>query len=262
VLGGGEVTLLDHTNAFGTFATGGVRHDKTAILKILDNKGNVLDEYKNSSGERILDTDVCAQIDSILSTNSLRAPIFGSNTPLRFDDRPVAAKTGTTNEWRDAWTMGYAPNLVAGVWVGNNNNSPMAQGADGVYTAAPIWRAFMDKALANSTIEKFPEAPEVKTGKPVLDGTVNGENKKTTVCKIKKNKYCVPDGDNCPDGTDKKKKEIFSAHSILYWVNKDDPRGDYPKKPQSDPQFDAWEKGIEKWADKENFDITDNVDPC
>ena len=84
VLGGGEVTLLDHVNAFGTFATAGVRHDKTAILKILDGQGKTLQEYQNSPGERVLDTIVCAQIDSILSDNHLRAPIFGSNTPSAF----------------------------------------------------------------------------------------------------------------------------------------------------------------------------------
>ena len=152
VLGGGEVTLLDHVNAFGTFATGGVRHDKTAILKIEDSKGNILDQYQ-PKGTKVLDTDIAAQIDAILSDNKLRSPIFGSNSPLRYDNRPVAAKTGTTNEWRDAWTVGYTPSLVAGVWAGNNNNSPMAQGADGVFTAAPIWRSFMDKALANMALK-------------------------------------------------------------------------------------------------------------
>ncbi|MFA6193253.1 MAG: transglycosylase domain-containing protein [Parcubacteria group bacterium] len=262
VLGGGEVKLIDHVSAFGTFATAGVRHDKTAILKILDGQGKTLQEYQNSPGERVLDTDVCAKIDGVLSDNHLRAPIFGSDTPLRFDSRPVAAKTGTTNEWRDAWTVGYTPGLVAGVWAGNNNNSPMAQGADGVFTAAPIWRNFMDQALASTAIEKFPEAKAEKTGKPVLDGAVNGEQKDTLVCKMKKNKYCIPSGDSCPDGTDEKKKKLFSAHDILYWVNKDDPRGAIPKNPQSDPQFDAWEKGVQKWGQKEDLKSSDNIDPC
>ncbi len=262
VLGGGEVKLVDHVNAFGTFATGGVRRDKTAILRITDARGSVLDEYKNSAGQKVLDTDVCAQIDSILSDNGLRAPIFGSNSPLRFDSRPVAAKTGTTNEWRDAWTVGYTPNLVAGVWAGNNNNAPMAQGADGVFVAAPIWRDFMDKALANMTVERFPDAKTVKTGKPVLDGVVNGEEKDTLVCKIKKDKYCLPSGDSCPDGTDEKKKKLFSSHEILFWVNKDDPRGDIPKTPQKDLQYDAWEKGVQKWAEKKDLKTEDNIDQC
>ncbi len=262
VLGGGEVKLVDHVSAFGTFAAGGVRHEKTAILKITDSRGNVLDEYKNSPGEKVLDQDICAKIDAILSDNSLRAPVFGSNSPLRFDNRPVAVKTGTTNEWRDAWTVGYTPNLVAGVWAGNNNNSPMTNGADGVYVAAPIWRGFMDKALVNMAIEKFPEAKDEKTGKAVLDGTIQGEEKEMKVCKIKKDKYCLPSGDSCPDGTDEKKKKLFNAHSILYWVDKDNPRGSIPKQPQKDPQFDAWEKGIQKWAEKEKLDIKGDIEEC
>ena len=262
VLGGGEVTLLDHVNAFGTFATAGIRHDKTAILKIEDSQGKTLQEYQSSPGERVLDTNVCAQIDSILDDNKLRAPIFGSNTPLRFDDRQVAAKTGTTNEWRDAWTVGYTPGIVAGVWAGNNDNSPMAQGADGVFSAAPIWRDFMNHALANSAIEKFPDATVDKTGKPVLDGDVNTDKQDSLVCKMKKNKYCIPSGNSCPNGTDEKQKKISNAHNILYWVNKDDPRGAIPKNPQQDPQFNAWESGVQAWAAKNGDKSGNSYDSC
>ena len=261
VLGGGEVKLVDHVNAFGTFATGGIRHDKTAILKITDSRGNVPEEYKSSPGEKVLDIDICAQIDAILSDNSLRAPVFGSNSPLRFDSRPVAVKTGTTNEWRDAWTVSYTPNLVAGVWAGNNNNAPMAAGADGVYVAAPIWREFMDKALPNMAIEGFPEAREIKTGKAVLDGTIQGEEKEVTVCKIGDGKYCLAN-EHCPSEKKKRKKKFFSAHSILYWVDKDNPRGDVPKQPQKDPQFAAWEKGVVKWAESKELDIQENLEEC
>jgi len=261
VLGGGEVKLVDHTSAFGTFATGGVHHNKTAILKITDGSGKVLEEYKSSFGEKVLDQNVCAQIDTILSDNKLRSPVFGSSSPLRFDDRPVAVKTGTTNEWRDAWTVGYTPGLVAGVWAGNNDNSPMAAGADGVYVAAPIWHDFMDRALANTAIEKFPEAKIEKAGKPVLDGTIHGEEKEVTVCKIKDGKYCLAN-EHCPSDKKKRKKKFFAAHSILYWVDKDDPRGDYPKSPQKDPQFSAWEKGVQKWAEKKELDTQENIEEC
>jgi 1A family penicillin-binding protein len=262
VLGGGEVKLVDHTAAYGTFATGGVRHDKTAVLKIEDAKGNILEQASNSAGERVLDTDVCAQIDSILSTNNLRAPVFGTNSPLHFDNRQVAAKTGTTNEWRDGWTMGYTPSLVVGVWAGNNNNSPMAQGADGVFTAAPIWRAFMDKALANTAVVSFPSPKEIKTGKPILDGNINGDGQDTKVCKNKKGDYCLPVNDNCPDNTKEKKKNVVVSHDILYWVDKDNPQGAVPKNPERDPQFTAWEKGAQKWADDQGSDVKSNLDTC
>ncbi len=254
VLGGGEVKLVDHVAAFGVFATGGIKHEKTAILKIEDSKGTVLEKYEDSAGERVLDTNICAQINSILSDNNLRSKVFGTNSPLRFDNRPVAVKTGTTNEWRDGWTIGYTPNLVAGVWAGNNNNSLMAQGADGVYVAAPIWRDFMDKTLANMAVENFTEPKNPKTGKAVLDGNLSSFKTELEVCKIGKGKYCLAN-EYCPDSK-KKKKEFKSYHSILYWVDKDNPQGPAPKNPERDPQFLNWEKGVNKWSAKDdNEDI-------
>ncbi len=259
VLGGGEVTLLDHTNAYGSLATGGIHHDKVAILKILDSSGKVLEEYKNDPGQRVIDEKYVAMLDSIMSTNSLRAPVFGTNNPFNFTDRPVAAKTGTTNEWRDGWAMGYTPSLVAGVWAGNNNNSPMIQGADGIFTAAPIWRKFMDGVLKNYSVEQFPKYEPEDTGKPVLNGTLKAEDK-IEVCELpgKKNSYCLAT-DACPNSLRDTKKFIF-AHSILWYVNKDDPRGDSPKHPEDDPQFKGWEKAVQKYV-KDNKDFSGDAAP-
>ncbi|PIR73655.1 MAG: penicillin-binding protein [Candidatus Moranbacteria bacterium CG10_big_fil_rev_8_21_14_0_10_35_21] len=254
VLGGGEVTLLDHVNSFGTLATGGIKHSKTGILKIQDSEGEILEEYKSEGEERVIEEKYVAMLDHILSTNDFRAPVFGSNSPLNFPNRPVAAKTGTTNEWRDGWTLGYTPSLVAGVWAGNNDNSPMAGGADGVFVAAPIWRAFMDKALKNSNIESFPKYEEEKTEKEFLDGTLKYTDE-MKVCEIpgEKNKYCLASS-ACPDDKVKKKK-FFTGHSILWYVNKDDPMGDSPKSAEDDPQFKNWEKGVQEWAKgKKDYD--------
>ncbi len=250
VLGGGEVKLLDHVNAFSSFATGGIHHPTVSILKVESGSGEILEEYKPSNGQRVVEEKHIAMIDYVLSTNELRAPVFGENNPLKFDNRPVAAKTGTTNEWRDGWTMGYTPSLVAGVWAGNNDNSIMAQGADGSYVAAPIWREFMEKSLVNYDIEKFPEykKDEEKTDKDVLDGKLD-DKKEIRVCKIPdSDDYCLAN-DNCPE-SEREKKKFADAHSILYYVQKDDPRGDKPEKPENDPQFKNWEKAIEKWLDK------------
>jgi len=255
VLGGGEVKLLDHTNAFATLATGGVFRNKTVILKITDAKGGVLEEYKDTPGKRVVEEKYVAMLDYVMSTNDLRAPVFGNNSPLSFGGRPVAAKTGTTNEWRDGWTMGYTPSLAVGVWAGNNNNSPMANGADGVYVAAPIWRSFMDQALKNYAIENFPKYEKEETGKDVLDGKID-PIQKTKVCEIKKNKFCLATS-SCPDSK-KDEKKFFVGHSILYYVNKDDPRGSQPKNPDSDPQFKNWEKAVQKWAvDQKDIDKED-----
>lgn len=250
VLGGGEVKLLDHVNAYAALATGGIYHRKNAILKIINSNGTALEEYKDSRGERVIDEKYVAMLDAIMSNNSLRAPVFGNNNPLKFDDRPVAAKTGTTNEWRDGWTLGYTPSIAVGVWVGNNNNAPMAQGADGVYVAAPIWRKFMEKAIQNQTIENFPKYEEEKTGKPILDGELELSDE-IKVCKVsgQKDKYCLAN-DSCPSDQVKKKKFNLN-HDILWYVKKDDPRGEYPKNPQDDPQSKNWEKAVEKWIGKE-----------
>ena len=245
VLGGGEVKLLDHVNAFSTLATGGIRHSAVSILKVEVGNGDILEQYTPSTGQKVIEEKYVSMVDYILSTNELRAPVFGENNPLRFDNRPVAAKTGTTNEWRDGWTMGYTPSLAAGVWAGNNDNSVMAQGADGSYVAAPIWREFMEKALANYDIEKFPEYKKEETGKDVLDGKLE-DKKKIEVCKIPdSDDYCLAN-DNCPD-SEKEEKKFADAHSILYYVQKDDPRGEAPENPEDDPQFKNWEKAISKW---------------
>ncbi|MFZ2192654.1 MAG: PBP1A family penicillin-binding protein [Candidatus Moraniibacteriota bacterium] len=250
VLGGGEVRLLDHVNAFSTFATGGIHHDKTAILRIENSKGDILEKYNQNEGNRAIEEKYIAMIDYILSTNSLRAPVFGEKNPLSFTDRPVAAKTGTTNEWRDGWTIGYTPSIAVGVWAGNNDHSIMKPGADGVFVAAPIWRSFMDQVLLNYTVEQFPKYEPEETGKDVLDGKLEMK-KELKVCKIPgtKNDYCLASS-ACPDDEVEKKK-FSDSHSILYYVNKDDPRGEDPKNPEKDPQFKNWEKAIEKWLDNE-----------
>lgn len=261
VLGGGEVKLLDHVNAFGTLATGGMFHKKTAILKITDSNGNVLEEFRNSSGERVIDEKYVAMLDHVMSTNEYRAPVFGENNHLKFTDRPVAAKTGTTNEWRDGWTVGYTPSLAVGVWAGNNNNSTMAQGADGVYVAAPIWRKFMDEVLKNYNIENFPKYEPEETGKDVLDGKLEAI-KKLEVCEMpgKDDKFCLANS-ACPDKKVKEKK-FFVGHSILWYIKKDDPRGDQPKDPEEDPQFKNWEKAVQKWAEKEKYGKEAPEDEC
>jgi len=257
VLGGGEVKLVDHVNAYGTLATGGIHHNKIAILKIIDSSDEVLEEYKSDPGERVIDEKYVAMLDSIMSNNDLRAPVFGKNNPFAFSDRPVAAKTGTTNEWRDGWAMGYTPSIVAGVWAGNNNNATMAAGADGIYVAAPIWRKFMDGALKNYTVEQFPKYEFKETGKAILDGKLD-PTEKIEVCKIKDDDYCLA-SDACPKDYVEEKK-FFSGHNILWYVDKNDPLGDYPKDPEDDPQFKNWERAVQKYAEK-NDDFSDNIAP-
>jgi len=145
VLGGGEVRLLDIVSAYGVFATEGKRVPPLYIMRIKDSTGRVVKENKNT-GATLLDPAAARMVTDILADNEVRTPVFGPSSSLYIPGKKVAVKTGTTQEFRDAWTIGYTPELVAGVWVGNNDNTPMKK-APGATVAAPIWRAFMDRAL-------------------------------------------------------------------------------------------------------------------
>lgn len=156
VLGGGEVKLIDLTTAYGVFANEGKLAPTTSILKVLDGKNKTLQEFKDGEGEKeVLDPQIAYEMSSILSDNDARSMTFGRNSALYFPDRTVAAKTGTTSEYRDAWTVGYTPSLVTGVWVGNNDNTPMSAGAAGAMAAAPIFHQYMKNALDGTPNEEF-----------------------------------------------------------------------------------------------------------
>ncbi|MBI4032607.1 PBP1A family penicillin-binding protein [Candidatus Berkelbacteria bacterium] len=163
VLGGGEVRPLDMATAFSVFANGGTYRPPVSILKIEDSNGKVLFEHKAGKGEKeVLDPAIAFEITSILSDNDARTPIFGPRSALFFPERPVAAKTGTTQEFRDGWTVGYTPSLATAVWVGNNDNTPMKAGADGSVVAAPIFHQYLVKALEGTDKEAFSQPSSVK----------------------------------------------------------------------------------------------------
>ncbi len=145
VLGGGDVKLLEVTSAYGVFATDGYRNNPVSILKIINKDGQVIEENKSTS-RRVLQPQVAKDITDILSDNNARAPVFGWNSPLYFPNHKVAVKTGSTQNFRDAWTVGYSSDIVVGVWVGNNDNSSMFN-APGVTVAAPLWRSFIETTL-------------------------------------------------------------------------------------------------------------------
>ena len=232
VLGGGEVKLLEHTGAYGVFANEGVRADRRTILRIEDTNGNILDEPQVVE-HRVLDRNVALQISDVLSDNNARAPLWGYNSAVHFTDRDVAIKSGSTNNSRDAWLMGYTPNLAAGIWVGNNDNAPM-NGLSGLI-ATPQWRAFMDFALAKREKQSFPEPKAIDpTLKPVLRGNLvdtaslleNIQSGSTTM-----NIAGITSG----------------IHNILHFVDKYNPTGPYPSNPQNDSQYQNWEYAVQKW---------------
>ena len=243
VLGGGEVTMIEHVNAFSAFAREGKVNETALILKIEDKDGNVLEEYKQVES-RALTTKTAQMINSILTDNNARSFVFGAKNWLVLGNRPVGAKTGTTNDFKDAWTIGYTPSLVTGVWVGNTDSSKMSSGADGSVVAAPIWNEYMKRALGDSPIESFNPWNGEKKGKAVIDGDIQIS---------KKIKVDISTGLPATAETPEEliqEIETFNHHSILYYVNREDPLGPAPTDPSTDPQFKAWEGAVKAWADK------------
>jgi len=256
VLGGGEVKLLEISAAFSVFAAEGTKHPLTSILRIEDNNGETLEEYKYES-RKILEPQITRLISDLLSDEATRAPMFGSKSKLYLGERPVAAKTGTTQEYRDGWTIGYTPSLVAGVWAGNNDNTSMREGA-GIYVAAPIWNEFMKKAyeikkgekekqeeLENyfdlpEKIEEFTSPEPIETNKDILNGKYIKE------VKVYINKETGKLATNSTPPELLEEKTYYQVHCILYYLNKNKPQGSENGK--NDSQFTNWESSVQRWA--------------
>lgn len=244
VLGGGEVTLLEHTAAYTAFAQEGLRASPVAILSVHDAHGRVLQETEHTQIKTPLDPEVARTINAMLSDNAAREYIFGARNLLSLPGREVAAKTGTTNDFRDAWMLGYTPSIVTGVWVGNNDNAPMASGGSGL--ATPLWNAYMKRALAHVPPESFTRPIPITTGKGILDGVVGQE----VVRQIDKRTGLPATGNPFEEVEERVSREV---HDTLYYVNKDDPRGPLPEHPEQDPQFSEWERTVRTWVKKNNI---------
>ncbi|MDP3987924.1 MAG: transglycosylase domain-containing protein [Candidatus Levybacteria bacterium] len=169
-LGGGEVTMLDMATAFGVFANQGYRIDLHPILKITNNQGKIIEEYKPFPspifGTKVLPPGAAFIISQILMDNNARLLEFGGDSELKIDDQPVSVKTGTTNDFRDNWTIGYTPSILTAVWIGNNDNAPMGGLVSGITGAAPIWHKIMAELLKDKKPE-MPQRPEEVVGKYV-----------------------------------------------------------------------------------------------
>jgi 1A family penicillin-binding protein len=210
VLGGGDVNLLEMASAYGVFATEGNYVPPVSILKIEDSEGNVIEE-NHPSPLKVLDTQVAREMNNILSDNNNRAPIFGYNSPLYLPGYQVAAKTGTTQSFKDGWTMGYTPFAVVGVWTGNNNNTPTKD--EGVGIAAPMWNKVMQKIVSSHSVENFTPPNPITGRSPALMGQLPAED----------------------------------INTILYYVDRNNPLGPQPQNASSDPQYPLWQIGINNW---------------
>lgn len=218
VLGGGEVRLLDLTNAYAAFANDGVKNEETGLLEVDDASGNTLYKYQPQQ-TRVLPANIARDMSAMLSDNPARVPEYPLQNPLNFPGYDVAVKTGTTDDTRDAWVVGYSPSIAIGVWAGNNDNSPMVKSIAG-YIAAPMWHEVMAYALSKYPKGYFGEPDPISASvKPILQGN-----------------WRIPDANGA-----------ITPHSLLYWTDKNDPQGANPTNPASDPQYAYWEYGISAW---------------
>ena len=251
VLGGGEVSLLEMTGAYSVFANNGVRNPPVGLLKVEDKSGNILEEYRNDS-KQVLDKNIALTISDVLSDNKARTPAFGAISPLYFPDRPVAAKTGTTNDYKDAWVLGYAPNLAVGAWFGNNDNTPMEKMVAG-FIVAPMWNEFLNEVFKDLPKEEFEKPKKAKGNKPFLNGQwLGGQTYLVDKISGKLATEFTP-----PELVEE--KVLTEIHSILYWLDKNNPGGARPANPENDPQFRMWEIPVRRWAESANIkDQTEN----
>ncbi|MFA5996295.1 MAG: transglycosylase domain-containing protein [Candidatus Paceibacterota bacterium] len=218
VLGGGEVRLLDLVGAYSVFANSGERNTPTGILEINDPQGGIIARYTQESS-RVLPELIANDISAMLSDAVARLPEYPLNSPLSFPGYDVAVKTGTTDDTRDAWIVGYSPSIAIGVWAGNNDNSPMVKSVAG-FIAAPMWHEIMAYALSKYPRTYFGEPSTIPS----------------SVSPIFRAEWRIPDSIG-----------IYTPHSLLYWTNKNDPRGPALANPSQDPQFAYWEYGIAAW---------------
>jgi membrane peptidoglycan carboxypeptidase len=230
VLGGGAVHLADLTEAYSVLSQDGVKHDQAMILEVKDPSGNTLETFDDHSSQ-VMDAQPVRLVNNVLSDPAARAPLFQASQSLTvFPGYDVALKTGTSNDYRDAWAMGYTPSLVVGVWAGNNDNTPMQKNGSSILAAVPMWSAFLKQALPTIPADTFAQPDPVNPTKPILAGDYTFGNQ---------------------------------IHSILYYVDKNDPTGPAPSNPASDPQFHNWETSVISWASRNipNFQSFDESAP-
>jgi len=220
-LGSAEVSLLDMTSAYGTFANNGQRNPYTGILKVEDKSGSSLEEFRLATTQ-VFPEEPVLQLNDVLSDAVARNSIFTLNF---IPGKKIAMKTGTTNDSRDAWILGYTPNIAVGAWMGNNDNSPMSQ-ISSALIVGPLWQKFMIETLKTVPDEDFKapaysiSSPETQSLKPVLRGV-----------------WQTNEG----------------VHNILYYINKNDPQGKAPSNPASDQEFGLWEAGVRDWATQNGY---------
>lgn len=257
-LGGGDVRPLELAAAYTAFANQGFKSDPIAILKITDPNGKVLFEQKGVSKKRVLSSEAAFIISHILLDNNARLITFGSNSYLNIAGLTIAVKTGTTDDKRDNWTIGWTPNILVATWVGNNDNSPMGDVASGVTGAAPIWRRIILEVLKGKPSENFIKPDNVIAvtidslggGLPV-DGQptrseyfIKGTEPQGPSPIYKTIKVSKADGNKIASQSEIDKNEYDTRKFIVF--HEDDPTSGGGKN--------RWQEGIDQWVNDNHKD--------
>ena len=247
VLGGGEVKLLEHVGAFSVFANDGVRAPVHGVYKVTDATGK--DIEKTQKSEQVIDREIARKMNSILSDNKARTYVFGPSAPVYIPDKNVAAKTGTTQDYRDALTIGYTPEIAVGVWVGNNDGTLMHPGSIGSKVAAPLWNTFISRELESLPDTQFEPYEEISSKNYMVTGNrPRGVSKggavkyyrKSTGRQISEEKARKMD----PKKLEKKYAKRLGGYSILHYINKDMPLDEEAKPNFSDPMMRLWDESL------------------
>lgn len=220
-LGTAELRMLDLVRAYGTLANDGELISQTFIRQITDATGKVLYRYQPTRA-RVIDSQSVRMVNTILKDPDARRGLFASSLRLtRVDDREIAIKTGTSQEYRDAWVFGYTPTHVVAVWSGNSDGRPMRPGGASLVAALPIWHEFTVAALRDAPRLDFPLPLPRQITKPLLNGQW---------------------------------RSAEGVHDVLYYVDRSNPTGSAPNDPSDDPQFNAWEESVQAWLSETEFD--------
>jgi 1A family penicillin-binding protein len=234
VLGGREVSLMDETTAYGVFANQGVKMEPVTILEVKDAHGHTLYKAKKKNGQKVLSPEISFLISHILLDNNARSDAFGPYSLLNVAGKTVSVKTGTTDEKRDNWTIGYTPSYVVGVWVGNNDNSPMNPAiASGITGASPIWHDIMAAVLKGKKDEQ-PKKPDDVIAMPI-DSVGGGL---PTAGKPTRSEYFIKGTEPTTESSIYKNKD----GKVYFYFHEDDP--------VSTDGTNRWQQGIDSWIDQ------------
>jgi penicillin-binding protein 1C len=260
VLGGGGVRLVDMVGAYSTLSQEGIKQKQISVLEIKDNKGEVIYKKEETVPEKVIEPEPVRILNDVLSDNEARYPVFAQNTLLKIEGYKVAVKTGTSQDYRDAWTIGYTPTIAVGVWGGNNDYSPAKIGGSGERISAACWHEFMVEAISRLGTENFNPPQITPVNKPMFndDYIVNRQ------LNIDRTTGQVAGPSTNPANIET--RNYLEIHSILYYVNKTDPAGPIPNNPANDSQFQNWEPPVLEWASRnipnfQNYNQPLPIDP-